>query len=229
MQLSKLCGNSPVAEPKETELWHAAYGADDEIRRRRRALPTKLHHLGIDAAPHDVAILDLCCGHGETLDCLHGLGFSKLQGLDLRIDDRLALDRRFQVTVGDALDAPYADRTFDWVLLIHSLHHFGDARRVAQFLAEGSRILKPGGRLGIVDFPASPQIRLAFWFFRQNRFLCTSYLRTFGQIIQEEWPFLREYLPQWPEVRRLLLGGRFQVERLRRRLFYFYLTLRKPL
>jgi ubiquinone/menaquinone biosynthesis C-methylase UbiE len=215
--------------PRETDVWHAAYGAEAEIRRRRGALPAKLRRLGIDAAPRDAAILDLCCGHGETLDSLHALGFSRLDGLDLRIDDRLARDRRFRTLAGDALSPTYADRSFDWVLNIHSLHHFASADRVAQFLEQSWRVLKPGGRLGIVDFPASPQIRMAFWFFRQNRFLWTPYLQSFGRMIQEEWSFLKDYLPQWPEVRRLLLHGRFQVERRQRGLFYFYLTLRKPL
>jgi SAM-dependent methyltransferase len=217
-----------ASDPQETDLWHATYGAEAEICRRRRALPAKLRRLGIQRASRDAAILDLCCGHGETLDCLHGLGFSNLQGLDLRIDDRLARDPRFQTAAGDALAPPYAAGTFDWVLNIHSLHHLANAGRVARFLEQCWRMLKPGGRLGIIDFPASPQIRLAFWFFRRNRLLWTPHWRAFGRMIQEEWSFLKDYLPQWPEVRWLLLDGRFQVERCQRRLFYFYLTLRKP-
>ena len=229
------CARRLQAEPRETDLWHAAYGAEPEIRRRRRALPAKLRRLGVTANPlrgcpaRDAAVLDLCCGHGETLDCLSDLGFRRLHGLDLRIDDRLARDARFETAAGNALAPPYADASFDWALNLHSLHHFASAGNVARFLEACYRVLKPGGRLGIIDFFASPQIRMAFWFFRQNRFFWTPYLRSFGQVVREEWPFLKHYLPQWPQVRRLLLDGQFQVERRQSRLFYFYLTLRKPL
>jgi hypothetical protein len=80
-----------------------------------------------------------------------------------------------------------------------------------------------------VDFPSSLQIRLAFWFFRQNVGLWTPYLRNFGKLIQEEWGFLREYLDDWKAVERLLQQGPFEIESHRRGLFYYYRTLRKPI
>ena len=211
----------------ESDAWHAVYGREAERRRRRGAMPRKLALLGVDAAPRPSAVLDLCCGHGEALETLHSLGFRNLHGLDLAVDDALAADSRFHVTAGDATHVDAPDASFDWILNIHAMHHFATAENVRLFLNECHRLLKPGGRLGIVDFPASPQIRLAFWWFRQNVGLWTPYLKTFGHHIQEEWHFLRNYLPQWPTVRRMLLAGPFEVERHRRRLFYFYLTLRK--
>jgi SAM-dependent methyltransferase len=108
------------------------------------------------------------------------------------------------------------------------MHHFASAARVRDFIKEAHRLLKPGGHLAIVDFPASPQIRLAFWFFRQGRFLWTAYLKDFGSIIQQEWHFLKDYLPQWPQVRSTLWEeGPFRVIRSTRSFFYFYLTLQK--
>jgi ubiquinone/menaquinone biosynthesis C-methylase UbiE len=213
---------------QETALWTAAYGADAEIRRRREAMPAKLALLGIDKAPRSARILDLCCGNGEALDTLYEMGFRDLHGGDIAISDELSGDPRFSVRVCDAAAPPFPDAAFDWILIVHAMHHLGSAAQIDGILGNCHRMLKPGGRLSIVDFPNSPQIRLAFWFFRQNRFLWTPYLKMFGQLIQEEWPFLKNYLPQFPQVRKLLLRGRFQVESKEDRLFYFFWTLRKP-
>lgn len=212
----------------ESTQWHETYANAAEAARRRREMPAKLARLGLDQAPRDARILDLCCGHGEALDAMHSLGFRQLEGLDLTVPPALLADSRFSVRAGDAAATGLPAGSYDWITCIHSMHHFASAEGVERFLAEAWRLLKPGGRLAILDFPGSPQIRLAFWFFRQPRLHWTPYLRYFGQIIQEEWSFLQHYLPQWPRVRTALWQGRFEVERDSRTLFYFYLTLRRP-
>jgi SAM-dependent methyltransferase len=211
----------------ESALWTAAYGGDEQIRRRRAAMPAKLARLGVLGCSRDLRILDLCCGNGEALDALHGMGFRNLQGLDAAVPPALAGDRRFRVKAGDAMASGYADGSFDWILCIHAMHHFATAANVGAFLAECRRILAPAGHLGIVDFAPSLRIRLAFRFFRQDRFLWTTYLKSFHTLIQEEWPFLKGYFGQWPEVRRMLWQGRFEVVSNRRTLFYFHLHLAK--
>lgn len=218
-------------EQQESDRWWAAYGADQEVRRRRLAMPAKLRKLGLAPATNNAVspgpLLDLCCGAGEALDTLHAWGWRDLHGRDLTLPPGLRGDHRFQLTEGDACHCPYPDHTFDWITCIHALHHFASAAKVAEFLAEADRLLKPGGRLGIVDFPNSPQIRLAFWFFRQQTCLWTPYLKRFGALIAEEWPFLKDYLPQWPQVHRLLHDGPFHAESEHHTLFYFHLRLRK--
>lgn len=210
----------------ETVGWHQNYGDAAAVARRRRDMGTKLDRLGLCmTAP--VAVLDVCCGHGETLDCLYSLGFRDLHGVDLTVPRSLANDGRFDVRQASATKLPYDSGSFDWVLCIHSLHHLGSAAEVEYFLYEVSRVLKPGGRLGIVDFPASLQIRLAFWLFRHGFLNFTPYLKWFTRVIREEWWFLREYLPQWTIVRRHLMEGPFAVEVYRDGFFYFHLTLRK--
>src|SRR5262249_691356 len=116
----------------------------------------------------------------------------------------------------------------DWILIIHAMHHLGSPENIEGVLRHCYRILRPGGRLSVIDFPNSLQIRLAFWFFRQKLFLWTPYLKNFGNLIKEEWPFLKHYLPRFCRVRSLLLEGPFEIESKIDRFFYFFWTLRKP-
>jgi ubiquinone/menaquinone biosynthesis C-methylase UbiE len=210
----------------ESEDWHRNYGGPEAVARRREAIAGKLRLLGFPET-ESVSVLDVCCGLGETLDYLHGLGNRDLHGVDLTVPESLAKDGRFKVHPTGAGELPYPAASFDWVLCIHSLHHLASAAEVARFLREAERVLKPGGRLGIVDFPASPQIRLAFWMFRHGLLQFTSYQRWFTTLVREEWWFLKDYLPQWPAVRKLLLKGPLTVQSNRHTLFYFHLALRK--
>jgi ubiquinone/menaquinone biosynthesis C-methylase UbiE len=220
--------NSVEGFCQESSSWHAAYDSEVQVKRRRSAMPLKLRRLGVLTADSSARILDLCCGNGETLAVLHELGFRNLHGLDVVISPALAADARFSVNTGDATEAGFPENSLDWVLIIHALHHLGPVTRIEKLLQECYRILKPGGRLAIVDFPASLQIRIAFWCFRRNFWLCTPYLKYFGRLIQEEWHFLKGYLAGWPETCRLLHRGGFEKESFRQEFFYYYLTLRKP-
>jgi ubiquinone/menaquinone biosynthesis C-methylase UbiE len=221
---------STSTDPKksESEAWLSNYANADEIARRRKEMPEKLQALGLTPAQKHLRVLDLCCGHGEALDCLHGMGFRALEGVDLTIPEPLVRDSRFKVKSASATDTQLPSGSYDWITCIHSMHHFASAKHVEAFLDESWRLLKPGGRLSIIDFPASPQIKLAFRFFRMPYLHFTPYLRYFGKIIQEEWIFLQHYLPQWPSVQKLIWHGRFEVQHSRSTLFYFYVTLKKP-
>lgn len=219
----------PNSQTLETDAWKDSYLASEQREKRLRAMPEKLAKLGLNTADRRAKVLDLCCGSGETLITLHDMGFTDLTGIDLTVPAEVLEDRRFHVQQGDALNTSLSDATYDWVVNIHAMHHFASAENVDRFLSESYRLLKPGGRLGIIDFPNSIQIRFAFWFFRQNVGLITPYLRYFGKLIQEEWSFLQYYLPQWPHVWNLLRNGRFNVVSETRTLFYFYLVLEKPM
>ncbi len=220
--------NATSEDRNESDAWLETYANEDERKRRRKEMPAKLERLGLMDAPRDIQLLDLCCGHGEALDVFHSLDFKNLTGIDLTISEELAADSRFTIHQGDVTKTDLPDESYDWLTCIHSLHHLASAENVAKFMDESWRLLKPGGRLSVLDFPGSPQIKMAFWFFRQPRLHVTPYLKYFGSIIQEEWCFLKDYLPQWPQVRQHLWEGRFEVERSSSTLFYYYLTLRKP-
>lgn len=212
----------------EPEAWSASYHHPEESRRRRAKLPAKLAELGLDRADRSARVLDLCCGAGEALNALHEMGFRDLAGMDLSVPDALAKDRRFEIHRGDVRKLPFADASCDWVLLIHAMHHLETLEGVRTVLEEIRRVLKPGGRVGIIDFDGSWKTETVFWLFRQEKLLIAPPLERFGKLIQNEWSFLRHYLRQWPEIEILLYKNGWQVERIDPGLFHFRLTLRKP-
>lgn len=66
---------------------------------------------------------------------------------------RTTLDRdgltNCMVRLGDMYQLPVADASFDSVIFHQVLHY---AERPADALAEAARVLRPGGRLAVVDF-----------------------------------------------------------------------------
>ena len=101
-------------------------------------------------------VLDVACGRGKSsfmAQCLHPQ--ATVIGIDL-------LDRNVQVArtlfdqvnnltyrVGNAMDLDFPDGSFDRVMCLEAAFHFPDRLR---FLNEASRVLRPGGRLVVVDF-----------------------------------------------------------------------------
>lgn len=102
------------------------------------------------------SLLDLGTGTGRMLE-LFGGQIERGLGLDLSLDmlliarDRLerAGLRHCSVRQGDLYDLPLADGTFD-VIIVHQVLHFLDDG--ARAVREAARVLRPGGRILVVDF-----------------------------------------------------------------------------
>ncbi len=121
------------------------------------------------ARPEAIA-LDLCCGTGDLTIELHK--HSRVIGCDfchpmLVIgNEKLAAKQlgRAALAEGDALRLPFADASFDAVTIAFGLRNL---EHVEGGLAEIFRVLKPGGRAGILEFsrPVIPIFRQAFEFY----------------------------------------------------------------
>jgi ubiquinone/menaquinone biosynthesis C-methylase UbiE len=199
----------------ESVSWQSAHYCEPYATIRRNKVPGKLAKLGLLDLDRSATILDTCCGSGDALSILWDNGFRNLQGIDMTPPPEMAA-HPFRIYAGSVTALPFADASFNHITNLHALH-----------LLECRRVLKDGGTLNIIDFPASPQIKLLFFFLRHRLLTITGQMKNFADILDEEWSYLTVYLDQWPNVRRLLHEGSLKVKRFRQDLFLYYLTLVK--
>jgi len=115
---------------------------------------------------HGDLLLDVACGTGDQ-------GFAALKVADIRVVgldfsfnmlelakkkiEKRGLGERFQVVQGDAEKLPFAENTFDALSISYGIRNVGT---ISAALSEFHRVLKPGGRLSILEF-SEPE----GWFF----------------------------------------------------------------
>lgn len=148
------------------DLANRVLSARFDVGWRRRALQA------LDPQP-GAFILDLCTGTGDFgLAALRYPGVRVL-GLDVaramvRIGRdkvrRGGLEARFGFGVADAESLPLADATVDGALIAFGIRNVVDRRRA---LSELARVIRPGGRLVILEFgiPPNPLFRALYSFY----------------------------------------------------------------
>ena len=120
---------------------------------------------GLEVGPpvEGASVLDLGCGAGGQLALCQARG-CRAFGIDrspamLRVA-RQRLGAGSDLRVGDAASLPFADGSFDLVLATLVLHEMSPRVRAAT-LREARRVLRPKGRILVIDFHAGPPRRSA--------------------------------------------------------------------
>jgi arsenite methyltransferase len=133
----------------------------------------------LDALPWrgDERVLDVGCGRGLLLiGAARRLETGRAVGLDLwRRQDQAGNDpaatmanaivegvaTRVELCDGDARRLPFADQSFDVVVSSLALHNIPGAPGRAAAIGEIARVLKPGGRVAILDYRGTGQYAAA--------------------------------------------------------------------
>ncbi len=181
-------------------LNHLLSGNVDKLWRRQvaRSLQSSL----IEGA----RVLDVACGTGDLSLVLARAGAAQVVGLDfcrpmLEIARRKAeADARAVPFVeGDALRLPFADETFDAATIAFGLRNLAG---VSDGLIELRRILRPGGRLAVLEFssPVVPGFRALF------RFYFARVLPRIGGLVSGSrgaYEYLPDSVSRFPDQKRL--------------------------
>ena len=111
------------------------------------------HLLSLVAPDAGSRVLDVGCGTGILLQQMHELDTGlRLFGVDIAFQmltsARAKLPGSVALHQGSASSLPYCSDAFDYVTCATSFHHYPDPLHA---LREMHRVLKPGGRVAVLD------------------------------------------------------------------------------
>jgi demethylmenaquinone methyltransferase / 2-methoxy-6-polyprenyl-1,4-benzoquinol methylase len=151
-------------------------------------------------------VLDLACGTGDLTRAARRRGY-RVVGADLSAGMLAANHASVALVEADGSRLPFADAVFDGLACGYALRNFSD---LATVLGEAARVLRPGGRLAVleVDAPSAGVWRAGYdlWFNRVVPLL--------GGLVSDRdaYAYLPEsvaYLPPAPVLRRMLVDAGF--------------------
>jgi demethylmenaquinone methyltransferase/2-methoxy-6-polyprenyl-1,4-benzoquinol methylase len=206
-------GHAPGPPPAERRRWvrDAFHSISDRYDLLNTLLSGGLHLLWKRAAIRAAALrpgeraLDVCCGTGDLVVRMAGMvgPEGRAIGLDFAAGMLDVARRRAGRTArsavalvcGDAEAIPVADRSVHAVTVAFGLRNVGDPARA---LREFRRVLRPGGRLVILEF-SQPRSRLV-------RGLYDLYSRTMIPRLggwlsgrRDAYQYLHDSIRQWPD------------------------------
>jgi ubiquinone/menaquinone biosynthesis C-methylase UbiE len=142
--------------------WEAAYQRFETPEQEIQKFTERLRDLGAAGWPRDAEIVELFCGRGNGLHALQGLGFTRMEGVDLSAHLLAQYRGDPKCTVADCRQLPFADRSKDVLIVQGGLHHLptlpGDLEQTFQ---EMRRVLRKDGRVVLVEPWLTPFLRIA--------------------------------------------------------------------
>ena len=99
-------------------------------------------------------VLDLGCGNGRLYQLFKGMSIDYI-GLDASEELIKKAWEKFpdaDFSVGDMLELPFPDNSFDVIYAIASFHHLANSEDRLKALFEMQRILKPGGKVVMTNW-----------------------------------------------------------------------------
>ena len=143
----------------------------------------------IDAQPTD-RVLDVATGTGMVAQALHDRYGCAVVGLD-QSEDMLRVARTREgiyeaIVDGRAEHLPFAEATFDHLTFTYLLRYVDDP---AATMREMVRVLKPGGRIGMVEFGVPRRLWRPLWWLYTRVALPVA-----GRLVSAKWSSVGAFL-----------------------------------
>ena len=144
--------------------WEAAYQRFETPEAERRKFRKRLVKLGALNWPRDSVVVELFCGRGNGLKTLTALGFQSLSGVDLSETLLRKYEGPARLFLGDCRVLKFPDRSIHVVVVQGGLHHLPDLPAdLEKTLREIQRVLRPAGRIVLVEPWNTPFLRMVHW------------------------------------------------------------------
>jgi ubiquinone/menaquinone biosynthesis C-methylase UbiE len=140
----------------DLDAWERAYRDFETPAGEVRKFERRLRALGADRLDRSARVLEICCGRGNALVAWRRLGFRRAVGLDLSYALLRLSDAGASRIVGDIRAMPVAAASQDIVAVHGGLHHLTSLADLDATLTEVARVIRPDGRVVIVEPWSTP-------------------------------------------------------------------------
>lgn len=219
MKRTSTLAESRDSQPEDASLagldpWEAAYLRFESPEQEIDKFVGRLKKMGASRWSRDAEVVELFCGRGNGLRALSGLGFRRVEGVDLSPSLLADYEGPGKCQVGDCRNLPFVDQSKDIVVIQGGLHHLQMLPDdLTQTLVEVDRILKRNGMVLIVEPWLTPFLSLTHAMCRNSLARRLSKrVDALATMIHYE----RHTYEQWlrhPEIVLALLERYFEVER----------------
>ncbi len=192
-------------KPERVRRMFAAIAGSYDLNNRVHALwqdqAWRRFAVRVSALRADDRVLDVACGTGDLSEWFARGGAREVVGLDFTAEmldiARVKATRRtprwhaerIRYMQGDAQQLPFDDASFDVVSIAFGIRN---VLQPARALAEFRRVLRPGGRLVVLEF-AEPRFGPVRWF---NRVYCQRIMPVTATLISGDRSGAYKYLPK---------------------------------
>jgi demethylmenaquinone methyltransferase/2-methoxy-6-polyprenyl-1,4-benzoquinol methylase len=147
-------------------------------------------------------LLDVATGTGDLAFSIRSHSESKIYGLDfsfnmLQLNQEKSKHKHiddYELVCGDAEVLPFPDRSFDVITISYGIRNVGNMESA---LKELYRVLKPGGRLGILEFsqPENQMFKNIYYFYFRNIMPAIGYVFSGNK---DAYNYLQESVSKFP-------------------------------
>lgn len=182
-------------------VWEAAYARFETAEQETQKFLNRLRMAGVDGWDKSLCVAEIFCGRGNGLVALERLGFRCLLGLDLSPHLATRYQGPAEIVVADARRIPWSDGCLDVAIVQGGLHHLPQLDDLRQAVAELARVLRPTGRLVVVEPWQTPFLRFVHLVCRQKMALrCSKKLDALATMIVLETPTYQRWLAAPDEI-----------------------------